>query len=523
MDRTYIAIDLKSFYASVECVERHFDPLSTNLVVADSSRTEKTICLAVSPSLKAHGISGRARLFEVVQRVKEVNCERLRAGIQSGHIRKDDTGAYRFSSESFIAPALESDPSLKLSYFIAPPRMRLYEQYSTRIYSIYLKYIAPEDIHVYSVDEVFIDATHYLPLYNMTAHELAMTMIREVLYTTGITATAGIGTNLYLSKIAMDIVAKHVPADKDGVRVAALDEQKYRELLWCHRPLTDFWRVGRGYSKKLEALGLYTMGDIAKYSLSPMCEDILYKTFGINAELLIDHAWGWEPTTISDIKSYRPSTNSLSSGQVLKEPYDYDKGRLIIREMTELLVLDLVQKGLVTRQIVLTIGYDKESLKVLATGRSIRDTVYAVRKTGKPYQGKVSVDHYGRIVPKHAHGTGNLDGNTNSTRKIMDTVMALYTRIVDKDLLIRRLNIAACHLIPESKLREPKAEQLSLFIDYEQKEKERIADEKERSIQTTMLKLQHRYGKNAVLKGTNLKDGATTIERNGQIGGHKAN
>ena len=522
MQRAYIAIDLKSFYASVECVERHFDPLSTNLVVADSSRTEKTICLAVSPSLKAHGISGRARLFEVVQRVKEVNAERLRAGIRSGHIRKDESGKYQFTSSSFDAAALMSDPSLELSYYVAPPRMRLYEEYSTRIYSIYLKYIAPEDIHVYSIDEVFIDATHYLSLYNMTAHELAMTMVREVLYTTGITATAGIGTNLYLSKIAMDIVAKHVPADKDGVRVAELNERKYRELLWCHRPLTDFWRVGRGYSKKLEALGLFTMGDIARYSLSPVCEDILYKTFGINAELLIDHAWGWEPTTIKEIKSYRPSANSLSSGQVLKEPYDYDKGRLIIREMTELLVLDLVQKGLVTRQIVLTIGYDRESLIVLSAGRTVSDTVYAVRKTGKLYQGKATADYYGRVVPKHAHGTGNLDRYTNSTRKIMDTVMELYTRIVDKDLLIRRLNIAACHLMAESELTAPKAEQLSLFTYYEKEAAERAAAEKERNIQTTMLKLQHRYGRNAVLKGMNLKDGATTIERNGQIGGHKA-
>ena len=522
MERTYIAIDLKSFYASVECVERHFDPLSTNLVVADSSRTEKTICLAVSPSLKAHGISGRARLFEVVQRVREVNSDRLHRAIKNGHIRKDENGEYHFSSASFDAPTLERDPSLELSYYVAPPRMRLYEQYSSRIYSIYLKYIAPEDIHVYSIDEVFIDATHYLPLYRMTAHELAMTMIREVLYTTGITATAGIGTNLYLSKVAMDIVAKHVKPDKDGVRVAELDERRYRELLWRHRPLTDFWRVGRGYSRKLEALGLYTMGDIARFSLSPSCEDILYKTFGINAELLIDHAWGWEPTTIKHIKSYRPTANSLSSGQVLKEPYDYDKGRLIIREMTELLVLDLVQKGLVTRQIVLTIGYDKESLKVLSAGRTVSDTVYVVRKTGKPYTGKASADYYGRIVPKHAHGTGNLSSYTNSTRKIMDTVMALYTRVVDPDLLIRRLNISACYLKAEAELKAPEAEQLSLFTDYEKEERERIAAQKERSIQNTMLKLQHRYGKNAVLKGMNLKEGATTIERNGQIGGHKA-
>ena len=362
MERTYIAIDLKSFYASVECVERHFDPLTTNLVVADSSRTEKTICLAVSPSLKAHGIPGRARLFEVVQRVREVNAKRLSAAVRSGHAHRGEDGNYHFLSSSFDAPTLEKDPSLELAYYVAPPRMRLYEEYSTKIYSIYLKYIAPEDIHVYSIDEVFIDATHYLKTYRLSPHELAMSMIREVLYTTGITATAGIGTNLYLAKVAMDIVAKHVPSDKDGVRIAELDEKKYRELLWCHRPLTDFWRVGRGYRTKLERLGLYTMGDIARFSAYPKGEEILYKTFGINAELLIDHAWGWEPTTIAYIKAYRPSTNSLSSGQVLKEPYDYEKSRLIVKEMTELLVLELVKKHLVTGQITLTIGYDRERL-----------------------------------------------------------------------------------------------------------------------------------------------------------------
>ena len=522
MERVYIAIDLKSFYASVECVERRFDPLTTNLVVADPTRTEKTICLAVSPSLKAHGISGRARLFEVVQRVKEVNAQRLSDGIRSGHIRKDENGEYHFTSVSFIAPTLESDPSLELGYYVAPPRMRLYEQYSTRVFSIYMRFIAPEDIHVYSVDEVFIDATHYLDLYQMTAHELAMTMIREVLYETGITATAGIGTNLYLAKVAMDIVAKHVPADEDGVRVAELDEMKYRELLWCHQPLTDFWRVGRGISTKLSSLGLHTMGDVARFSLSPVCEDLLYKTFGINAELLIDHAWGWEPTTIKEIKSYRPTTNSLSSGQVLKEPYDYDKGRLIVREMTELLALDLVKKGLVTRQIVLTIGYDRESLMVLTPGKSRRETVYAVRKTKKPYTGTVTADYYGRVVPKHAHGTGNLEHYTASTRKIMDAVMEVYTRTVDPDLLIRRVTIAACYLTPESELPTGEVEQLSLFTDYEKAEREHKADERERKIQTTMLKLQSRYGKNAVIKGMNLSEGATTIERNAQIGGHKA-
>lgn len=526
MERTYIAIDLKSFYASVECVERRLDPLTTNLVVADSSRTEKTICLAVSPSLKAYGISGRARLFEVVQRVKEVNIERLRKAVKSGHIRKGEDHRFHFTSSSFHAPSLSDDPSLELGYIVAPPRMRLYEQYSTRIYSIYLKYIAPEDIHVYSIDEVFIDATHYLPLYKMTAHELAMTMIREVLYTTGITATAGIGTNLYLAKVAMDIVAKHVPAGKDGVRIAELDEMKYRELLWCHRPLTDFWRVGRGYSAKLASYGLHTMGDIARYSVTQAGEDLLYKLFGVNAELLIDHAWGWEPTTIELIKSYRPSTNSLSSGQVLKEPYDYDKGRLIVREMTELLVLDLVRKRLMTNQMVLTVNYDRESLTVKLPGKTIADTVYAVRKTGQPYRGRVGTDYYGRVTPKHAHGTGNLDEYTHSTRRIMDTVMALYGRIVDPDLLVRRVTIAACRLIREEELPADGSKQLSLFTDYGEAKKkkaaEKAAEEKETKIQTTVLSLQRRYGKNAVLKGMNLKEGATTIERNGQVGGHKA-
>ena len=356
-DKVYIAIDLKSFYASVECVERKFDPLTTNLVVADASRTEKTICLAVSPSLKAYGISGRARLFEVVQRVKEINAERLQTAVRAGVIRRSkEDGRYHFTSRSFDAPALSADPSLELSYYIAPPRMRLYEEYSTKIYSIYMKYISPDDIHVYSIDEVFMDVTSYLRTYGLTPHELAMTMIREVLYTTGITATAGIGTNMYLAKVAMDIVAKHVPADKDGVRIAELDEIRYRELLWCHRPLTDFWRVGNGIAGRLMKLGLMTMGDVARASLDPFQEDLLYRTFGINAELLIDHAWGWEPTEISMIRSYRPATSSLSTGQVLSEPYPHDKGRIIVREMTELLALDLVRKGVVTRQMVLHIN-----------------------------------------------------------------------------------------------------------------------------------------------------------------------
>lgn len=526
MKRTYIAIDLKSFYASVECVLRHLDPLTTNLVVADSSRTEKTICLAVSPSLKAYGIAGRARLFEVVQKVKEINQERLAEAVRMKAVPKDENGNYQFALSSYNDPDIRKDPALKLSYITAPPQMKLYEEYSTKIYSIYLKYIAPEDIHVYSIDEVFIDATRYMSIYKMSARSLAMTMIREVLYTTGITATAGIGTNMYLAKVAMDIVAKHVPADKDGVRIAEIDEKKYRELLWCHRPLTDFWRIGRGYSKKLEALGLYTMGDIARASMDPAMEDILYRAFGINAELLIDHAWGWEPTTIEYIKQYRPSTNSISSGQVLKEPYDFEKGGLIVREMAELLVQQLVRKGVVTRQIVLTIGYDRTSIAADVPGKTIRDTVYIVTKTGRIYDGKVSSDPYGRAAPRHAHGTGNLDKYTNSTRKIVSAVMELYERITDPELLIRRVTIAAAGIIPESMIPEDEPEQLDLFTDYDQLEKERqaekIQDEKERRLLRATLSLQDRFGKNAVLKGMNFIEGGTTIERNGQIGGHKA-
>lgn len=523
-DRVYIAIDLKSFYASVECVERKFDPLTTNLVVADMSRTEKTICLAVTPSLKAYGISGRARLFEVVQRVKEVNRERLNTAIRGGYIQRDENGKYNFTTQSFDANALAEDPSLELSYFVAPPRMKMYEEYSTRIFSIYKKYIAPEDIVVYSIDEIFADATRYLQTHNMSAHELAMTMIREVLYTTGITATAGIGTNLFLAKVAMDIVAKHVPADKDGVRIAELNEQSFRELLWCHKPITDFWRVGRGTARRLEALNCFTMGDVAR--LSEKNEAALYDAMGINAELLIDHAWGWEPTTIEAIKAYRPSSNSLSSGQVLKEPYSFEKGRLIVQEMTELLALDLVRKRVVTKKIELTIGYDRESLTVLMPGKTMRDTVYGVSKTGKEYRGTVTADPYGRPHPKHAHGTGNIERYTNSTRKIMQAVLGVYDRVVDPDLLIRRVNVAAAGLIDEADIPEEIPEQLDLFTDYDelerQKAKEQAEDEKERKIQLATLKLQQKYGKNAILKGMNLLDGGTTIERNGQIGGHRS-
>ena len=510
--RQYVAIDAKSFYASVECVERHLNPLTTNLVVADESRTEKTICLAVSPSLKAHGIPGRARLFEVIQRMKQVNRERLNAGIRSGAIRRDpETRKYQFSASSFDAEAIEKDPTLEISYIVAPPRMRLYEEYSSRIYATYLKYVSSEDIIVYSIDEVFIDVTDYLRTYGMTAHELTMTMVRDVLYNTGITATAGIGTNLFLAKIAMDIEAKKSKPGKDGVRIAALDEMTFREKLWTHRPLTDFWRIGKGISQKLEAMQLFTLGDVARASLNPYCEDRLYKTFGVNAELIIDHAWGWEPVTVEDIRQYRPSTSSISSGQVLQCPYDFEKGRLIVREMTELLVLDLVRKHVVTKQIVLDIGYDRESLE---------------GERGRKYTGSVVMDPYGHKIPKAAHGTGNMDGYTSSTHVIMSAVLDVYDRVVHKDLLIRRVNVTACNLVSETEIPEDKPEQLDMFTDYEALEQEKkarqLAEEKERRLQNVTLAIQDKFGKNAMLKGMNLMEGGTTIARNGQIGGHKA-
>ncbi len=515
----FAGIDLKSFYASAELADRHYDPLTTNLVVADPTRTDKTICLAVSPSLKAHGISGRARLFEVIQRVKEVNAERFRKARRLGVLPKGEDGKYHFTSTSFDAEALEADPSLELGYIVAPPRMKLYEQISTQIVSVYMKYISPDDIIVYSIDEVFLDLTAYLDTYHMTAHELVMQMIREVLYTTGITATAGIGTNLYLAKVAMDIVAKHVPADKDGVRIAELDEMKYRELLWCHKPLTDFWRIGPGIARRLESLGCYTMGDVAR--LSEKDEGQLYDALGINAELVIDHAWGWEPSDIATIKSYKPQSNSLGAGQVLMEPYTAEKAKLITREMTELLVLDLVRKGLVTKKIELTIGYDRTSITPSAFPK-----VYNVAKTGKPYKGKVGMDHYGRPCPKHAHGTGNLDRWTSSTQRIMAVMMDLYDRIVDSDLTIRRVNVVAVNLIPEDQIPKEAPEQLNLFIDYEalarEREAERRQDERERKIQEATLAIQGRYGKNSLLKGFNFMEGATTRARNGQIGGHRA-
>lgn len=505
MERTYIAIDLKSFYASVECVERGLDPLKVNLVVADPSRTEKTICLAVSPSLKAHGVPGRARLFEALQVLKEVNTKR-RIALPNK----------KFNGSSYDDRELKKDPSLEISFITAPPQMALYMEYSTRIYEIYLKYIAPEDIHVYSVDEVFIDATHYLKRYKMTAEELARTMILDVLNTTGITATAGIGTNLYLCKVAMDIWAKRIPADENGVRIASLDERSYRELLWDHRPLTDFWRVGRGYARKLEAHGIYTMGDVARCSVgkdnSYYNEKLLYKLFGVNAELLIDHAWGWEPCTIKDIKAYKPAVNSLSSGQVLTRPYKCTEAKLIVREMTELLVLDLVEKNLVTDQIVLNVGYDIENL----TDRNIRDK----------YTGEVTTDHYGRRIPKHAHGTGNLKEYTSSTKEIMKVAMELFDRIINQDLLVRRITVCANHIIDESDIPQAEAEQMDIFTDYQTLIKEeKVREEnllKEKNMQKAMIKIKNKFGKNAILKGMNLQEGATTIERNAQIGGHKA-
>ncbi|MEO2239102.1 DNA methylase [Dorea sp. YH-dor226] len=505
-NRVYIAIDLKSFYASVECVERGRNPLTTHLVVADKSRTEKTICLAVSPSLKTYGIPGRARLFEVVQKVREINAKR-RCRAPGGV----------FQGVSDDAQKLEASPALEVNYIVAPPQMALYMKYSARIYDIYLKYVAPEDIHVYSIDEVFMDVTNYLGTYRMSARELVQKIIRDILESTGITATAGIGTNLYLSKVAMDIVAKRIEPDQDGVRIAELDEMSYRELLWSHRPLTDFWRVGKGYARKLEERGLYTMGDVARCSIGRPSEyyneDLLYQTFGVNAELLIDHAWGWEPCTIADVKAYQPENNSVGSGQVLQHPYDYGKARLIVREMTDLLVLDLVDKHLVTDQIVLTVGYDIENLNT--------------EKKKKAYRGKVKTDHYGRTVPKHAHGTVNLDRQTSSTREIMDAVMHLYERIVDRELLVRRIYLTANHVIDEAQAgRKETYEQLNLFTDYEaQREKraeEEKAFEKERRMQEAVLRIKKRFGKNAILKGMNLEEGAMTIERNGQIGGHKA-
>ncbi len=496
-NHTYIAIDLKSFYASVECVDRHLDPLSANLVVADESRTDKTICLAVSPSLKAHGIPGRARLFEVVQKVREVNAMRLRK-VPRRH----------FSGKSIHAPELASDPSLELAYLVAPPRMARYMEVSQKIFSIYLRHVSPDDIHVYSVDEVFIDATQYLRLYGLTPHGFAMRLIRAVLKETGITATAGLGPNLYLAKVAMDIVAKHLPADQDGVRIAELDETSYRRALWSHRPLTDFWRIGHGYADKLEANGMYTMGDVARRSL--MDENALYRLFGINAELLVDHAWGWEPCTIAEIKAYRPESHSLSVGQVLQEAYPFDKGRLVVKEMADSLSLALVEKRLVTDQMVLTVCYDVENLR-----------------GGRAYNGPVATDHYGRSVPKDAHGSINLGRWTASSKTIVGAVARLYDRIAAPELLVRRMYVVANHVMDE-RLAEPRPrpEQLELFTDYKALEArragEQAAAERERRTQEALLAIRRKLGKNAIIKGMNLEDGATARDRNRQIGGHRA-
>ncbi len=499
--RTYIAIDLKSFYASVECRELGLDPLDTHLVVADESRTDKTICLAVTPSLKSYGISGRARLFEVKQRVDEVNAaRRLKAP------GKTFTGSSHFQSE------LEADQSLSLDFIVAPPRMAYYMDYSTRIYSIYMQYVAPEDLVVYSVDEVFMDVTEYLDTYKLTARELAIKMIRDVLDKTGITATAGIGTNLFLCKVAMDIVAKHIPANEHGVRIAELDEMSYRQQLWEHRPITDFWRVGRGYARKLAQYGIYTMGDVALCSHQD--EDFLYGLFGKNAELLIDHAWGYEPCTIADIKAYKPSTNSLSSGQVLSCPYTAVKARLVMREMADALALDLVDKELVADQIVLTIIYDIENL------------TDPMRKAN--YHGEIERDYYGRLAPKKAHGSINLGSHSSSAKMIMNAASKLYDRIVDSSLLVRRIYIVANHVVPEKDAPASSSDnmQLKLFTDYSaeaaRQESENAALKRERKLQQAALAIKKKYGKNAILRGMNLEEGATARERNSQIGGHKA-
>ena len=507
--RTYIAIDLKSFYASVECRERNRDPMTTNLVVADASRTEKTICLAVSPSLKSFGISGRARLFEVVSKVREINARRLAAA-----------RIPQFQQKSDDITELQRNPRAAVDYIVAPPRMALYMEYSSRIYQIYLQYVSEEDIHVYSIDEVFMDVTDYLDTYHMTPEELTMKIILQVLRETGITATAGIGTNLYLAKIAMDIDAKHIPADENGVRISRLDEQSYRQRLWTHEPITDFWRVGRGYAAKLHQHGLYTMGDIARCSLGAPSdfynEDLLYDLFGVNAELLIDHAWGYEPCTIEEIRAYQPRSNSISSGQVLQEPYSFDKTRIVVREMTEHLALELVAKGLSTDQMVLTVGYDIENLND--------------PQRRKKYRGPVTVDPYGRRLPKAAHGTANLPERTSAGSVISRAVMDLYDRIMNRELLVRRIYIYACRLEEETRQApEPafaEGEQLDMFTDYEarqeQQQKHQQDLEKEHEMQKAMLAIKEKYGKNAILTGTSLEEGATARDRNRQIGGHKA-
>ena len=505
-ERVYLAIDLKSFFASVECVERGLDPLKTHLVVADASRTEKTICLAVSPSMKAYGIPGRPRLFEVVQKVREINLQRERRAPHR-----------TLNGASFLAEELEKSPELRMDYIIARPRMARYMAVSTRVYQIYLKYVAPEDIHVYSIDEVFMEVTRYLKTYRLTARELAMRMILDVLSETGITATAGIGTNLYLCKVAMDIGAKRIAPDANGVRIAELNELSYRKNLWDHRPLTDFWRVGTGYARKLESVGLHTMGDVARCSLGGpgeyYNENLLYKLFGVNAELLIDHAWGWEPCTIDEIKAYRPGSSSLGSGQVLQCAYPFEKARLVAREMADQLALSLVEKGLVTDQLVLTVGYDVDNL-----------TDPAIRKS---YRGPVTTDRYGRAIPKHAHGTEQLERPTSSCRQLMEAVARLFDRVVDARLLVRRMYVVAGRVIREKEANEHLfCEQLDLFTDYAAQEAARRQEEtalkRERSLQEAALLLKRKYGRNALFRGMNLEEGATAMERNRQIGGHRA-
>lgn len=499
-DKTFIAIDLKSFYASVECVMRGLDPLTTNLVVADASRTEKTICLAVSPSLKVHGIPGRPRLFEVVSKVKEIN--KLRSAAIHGK---------RFVRSSWNAEELKKHPEYELEYITATPRMAYYMEYSTQIYNIYLKYVAPEDIHVYSVDEVFIDATGYLSLYKKTPREFAQMLILDVLHFSGITATAGIGTNLYLCKIAMDIVAKHIAPDENGVRIAELDEFSYREQLWEHKPLTDFWRIGHGISKKLEANGMYTMGDVARCSIGGSSdfhnENLLFRLFGVNAELLIDHAWGWESCTMADIKSYTPSSTSLSSGQVLSEPYTYEKTKVVIREMAEGVSFDLVKKKLKTDQVVLSVGYDAQSL--------------SDKNISSKYNGIIKTDRYGKQIPKEAHGSYRFPIHTSSAQKIIDASMKLFEKYVDQNLLTRRITIAVCNLQrdldPAQKEEPVQANFLSLMENDTP-----IDEEKEKRLQETVLSLKGKYGKNIILRGTNFREGATAKDRNKQIGGHKA-
>lgn len=501
--KSYIAIDLKSFYASVECIARNLNPMTTNLVVADNSRTEKTICLAVSPSLKEYGIKGRPRLFEVIQKVKEINCNRVL-----------QTSGGKFTGSSYDDVELRKNKELAVDYITATPRMAHYIKHSTVVYNIYLKYIAPEDIHVYSIDEVFMDVTHYLKNYQMTARELAMTMIQDVFHETGITATAGIGSNLYLCKVAMDIVAKHTEPDKYGVRIAELDEITYRKLLWEHRTLTDFWRIGKGYATKLKKNGLYTMGDIARCSLGSPDQyhnpELLYKLFGINAELLIDHAWGLESCTMDMIKAYKPQKQSICLGQVLQDSYTWEKAKLVLREMLDAVALDLVDKGLVTNQIVLTIGYDIENLKT----PSIQ----------KRYKGEIKIDAYGRKLPKAAHGTITFEKYTSSSKTIIEEVSKLYDRITEDYLLVRRLSIFVNNLKSEEKLKqETTIEQLSFFsVSDEKKAEEEKECEQEKIMQKTLLDIKKKFGKNAVLKGVDFEEGATMRNKNNQIGGHKA-